>query len=71
MAAERVGNMTRQELEHLVERIVEQKLRLRPWPVEQIERPVDELLDAMWEHIWTPPPGAKTSLEMLREDRER
>ncbi|MCC6973766.1 MAG: hypothetical protein IT322_07140, partial [Anaerolineae bacterium] len=31
----------------------------------------DEVRASVERHRWTPPPGAKTSLELLREDRER
>jgi hypothetical protein len=31
----------------------------------------DEIRESVEKHRWTPPPGAKSSLEYLREDRER
>jgi hypothetical protein len=33
-------------------------------------RSVEEILASIDRHRWTPPPGAKSSLEMLREDRD-
>jgi len=30
-----------------------------------------EVVKSIEENRWTPPPGAKSSLEMLREDRDR
>lgn len=35
------------------------------------EMPLDEIFNLIESHRWTPPPGAKTSLELLREDRDR
>jgi hypothetical protein len=34
-------------------------------------RSVEEVLAAIERDQWTPPPGAKSSLELLREDRDR
>jgi hypothetical protein len=68
---ESIGEMTLQELEALIERVVEDKLRLRPMYKQTSEKPIAELLDEIWNNRWTPPPGAKSSLEFLREDRDR
>jgi hypothetical protein len=37
---------------------------------QQGSRPVEEVLESMRANLWTPPTGAKSSLEMLREDRD-
>jgi hypothetical protein len=34
-------------------------------------RTLDEIRESVRKNRWTPPPGAKSSLELLREDRER
>lgn len=67
MLPERIVDMTVKELELLIERVVEEKLQSR----QPSRRPVEEVLAEMWNNLWTPPPGTKSSLEMLREDRDR
>jgi hypothetical protein len=37
---------------------------------QQGSRPVEEVLESMRANLWTPPAGAKSSLEILREDRD-
>ena len=69
MAAERVGDMTVKELKALIDSAIDEKLRI--WPRKRQDRPVAEVLESMRKNIWTPPPGAKSTLEMLREDRDR
>lgn len=73
MAADRVADMTMAELRAFVETIIDQRAHsTRPQPYrQQSDRPVAEIVEAMRRNVWTPPPGAKSSLEMLREDRER
>jgi hypothetical protein len=72
MATEHVADMTVQELRTLVEAIVDERIRscTRPYK-QQSDRPVREVLASMRRNLWTPPPGSKSSLELLREDRER
>ncbi len=70
MASERVADLTMQELKALINRTIEDRLRLA-WPGQRRNRPAAEVLESMRRHIWTPPPGAKSSLELLREDRDR
>lgn len=70
MAAERVGDMTLDELNQLIEQVVDRRLRLQPMRRPKDPRPVEEILASIDRNRWTPPPGAKPSLEMLREDRD-
>jgi hypothetical protein len=72
MTAERVGDMTVQELRQLIRQEVDQHLGIR----ELLERPKDtrsvqEILESIDRHRWTPPPGSKSTGELLREDRDR
>jgi hypothetical protein len=69
MAAERVADMTIKELKALIDSAIEEKLRV--WPGQRRDRSVAEVLESMRKNIWTPPPGTKSTLEMLREDRDR
>lgn len=40
-------------------------------PDEEDHRTLEEVYKSIDENMWTPPPGAKSSLELLREDRDR
>jgi hypothetical protein len=79
--ADTIGGMTRQELETLIDKLIERRLKLLFGEFEIGEDDLfeDEVSDTRtWEEVrrdierdrWTPPPGAKTSLELLREDRD-
>jgi hypothetical protein len=73
MAVERVGDMSRQELTRLVEALIEQKITSsEPLPYRQSgSRPIKAVVESMRQNLWTPPPGAKSNLEFLREDTYR
>ncbi len=77
-----IEHMTLEELKQLIDERVEKHLGpLRvETEAEECEVLPDNTADARtWEqvkqdvkrHRWTPPPGAKSSLELLREDRDR
>jgi hypothetical protein len=65
--------MTVQQLREFIEAVVEQRTQSpKPLPYrQQGQRPMKEVVRSMRENLWTPPPGAKSSLELLREDRDR
>ena len=65
MQTERVADMTIDDLKAFVTRIVNEKLRRSP----KDDRTLEEVLAAMDRIRWTPPPGSRTTLEMLQEDR--
>lgn len=79
----RVGDMTLEELRTVVEAIVVDKMEkftlireglanVRRLPGDQPDnRTYEEVLASIERNRWTPPPGAKSSLELLREDRDR
>lgn len=71
MTGQRIGNMTLEELNQFVEQVVDRRLRLQPISRPKDSRSVQEILDSIDRNRFTPPPGAKSSLEMLREDRDR
>ena len=73
MAAERVADMSLQDLTRFVEAIIEQRVASpQPRPYRQAgSRSMKEVVNSMRRNLWTPPPGTKSSLEMLREDRDR
>jgi hypothetical protein len=68
MTPQRITDMTVEELHSLIEQVVDQRLREISRP--QSSRSLREVLDSVDRHRWTPPPGAKSSLELLREDRD-
>jgi hypothetical protein len=72
-----IANMTVEELKKFVEDMIDE--RITRWlgqfeipdePEEEDDLTWDEINDLVERHRWTPPPGAKSSLEFLREDRE-
>lgn len=73
-----IANMTLDELKKFVEETLDERLT-RLLGTFEIPDESDEDDGLTWDevrasverHRWTPPPGAKTSLELLREDRER
>ena len=70
MAVERVGDMTLDELTQIIEGVVDRHLRLQPMRRPKDPRSVKEILASIDRHMWTPPPGVKSSLEMIRESRD-
>ena len=68
MASQRIADMTQDELSQFVEAIIDRRLQVFLKP--QDERTHAEVLEAIRKHRFTPPEGAKSTLEMLREDRD-
>lgn len=68
---EKLGDMDMQELRRIIEEVVDERLHAKPTSYRQrSDQPVDELISSMLQNIWVPPAGAKSSLELLREDRD-
>lgn len=76
-----IANMTLEELQQLIDRRIDERLTgmLGEFEVDEEEFLTDDEADTRtWEQVkqdiernrWTPPPGAKSSLELLREDRD-
>jgi hypothetical protein len=70
MATERIADMTREELDQFVGHSVERHLKAWNKPKDRDNRTTSELLEALDTHRITPPAGAKSAREMLREDRD-
>jgi ParB-like chromosome segregation protein Spo0J len=77
-----VADLTFEELKAIVEEIVEEKLvnlrRVEDNPfIRRLHgftkdtRTYEEILASIERNRWTPPPGTPSSLEMIREDRDR
>ena len=72
-----IQNMTLEELQHLIDERIDQRLtrllgtfEIPDEPDESDDLTWDEIRASVERHRWTPPPGAKSSLELLREDRD-
>lgn len=76
-----IQNMTLEELQHLIDKRIDERLTrlLGSFEIGEEELFADDEPDTRtWEQVkqdierdrWTPPPGAKSSLELLREDRD-
>lgn len=68
MAIERIGDMTLDELNQLIDNAIYRHLQALQKPKDK--RSQAELLAALDELRFTLPAGAKSSLELLREDRD-
>lgn len=69
MGEKRVADLTVGEFKALINQVLNERLGLQAeQPVKK--RSLQEVFESIDRHIWTPPPGAKSSLEMLREDRD-
>jgi hypothetical protein len=74
---DKVADMTLEDLKMFVEEAIDERLTRLLGSFETAEDDQEEdalswdaIRAAVESHRWTPPPGAKTSLELLREDRE-
>lgn len=66
MATNPVQEMTIDELNSLIEAIVDRRLQNLLRPAET--RSMEEINESIRRNRWTPPPGAKSSLELLRDE---
>jgi hypothetical protein len=73
-----IANMTFEDLKKFVEETIDERLTRLLGTFEIPDEADaddgltwDEIRASVEHHRWTPPPGAKSSLELLREDRER
>lgn len=63
-----IRDMTVEDLQTMIDEAIERKLQAlmgAPDP-----RTLEEIFESIDRNMWTPPPGAKSSLELLREDRD-
>ncbi|MCB9453929.1 MAG: hypothetical protein H6672_21055 [Anaerolineaceae bacterium] len=60
--------MTLDELNQIIEDTVDRRFQV--WSRPEEKRSVFEILDFIEKHRIIPPPGSKSALEMLREDRD-
>ena len=70
MASERIGDMTKAELETWVEQIIDRKLKYVRGEVTDDRTPM-EVFKSIVRNTLERKPGEPSTLEMLREDRDR
>ena len=72
MATEHIGDMSKQDLESLVESVVDRRMRMRTRPYKQhSDRPLHEIIQEMQEILIERKPGDPSVVEMIRENRDR
>jgi hypothetical protein len=69
MAENRVADLTMQELREFIREMVDE--RIKTWPRPYDPRTTREILDSIDRHMWTLPADSPSTLELLREDRDR
>ncbi len=70
MTERQISDMTLETLKEFVIEVVNNQLNRRTQP-QKDEWSCEEVLAAMDKIRWTPPPGSPTTLELLREERDR
>jgi hypothetical protein len=72
MAAERVADMTIEELKAMVAQIVEERVRqTHSWPRAQPTRPVSDVLESMQSTLLKSNTGEPSAVQLLFEEREQ
>jgi len=70
-AAERVGDMTRAELEQVILNVIRRHTRTYPYMLPGDGRPFEEVFQDLVANMIKLPAGSPSTLELLREDRDR
>lgn len=72
MTAERVVDLTMDELKTMIAQVVDERLG-QGEPLENVvkKRSLQEIMDSVDRHRWTPPSGSPTGSEMIREERQK
>ena len=71
MESERVGDMTREELEQLVARLIDKRMRQYPYVLGRDERSPQDVWKSIVTNIIEPASGTPSTLALLREDRDQ
>ena len=67
-----IADLTIDELRALISSVVDERMRYWRQPEPVIDKvALKKTLESIDRHMWTPPPGAPSVVEMLREDRDR
>ena len=70
-ALERVGDMTREELERVIVEVIRRDARPYPYTLPGDGRSFDEVFQSIVENVIELPPGAPSTRELIREERDR
>ena len=70
MAIPKIAEMTIDDIRALITEVVDERLQ-NWWQQSKDTRSLDEILAAMDRLRWTPPPESPTTIELLRQDRDR
>ncbi|MFB2893335.1 hypothetical protein ACE1CI_10520 [Aerosakkonemataceae cyanobacterium BLCC-F50] len=71
MGEKRVSDLTIEEFKALMTEIIDERLRQWRQPQTVVDKEaLKKTFESIDRHRWTPPPGAKSTLEMIREDRD-
>ncbi|UBF24990.1 hypothetical protein K9N68_25620 [Kovacikia minuta CCNUW1] len=69
MQTQKVTDMTIEELKDLIQHIVDERLQQQAQSNDS--QSVQEILRAIEQHRWTPPPGTPKASQMIIEEREQ
>ncbi|HLV34851.1 MAG TPA: hypothetical protein VKY59_07055 [Spirillospora sp.] len=70
MASERIGDMTKAELEEFIVEIIARRFSQYSY-VQKSDRPIEEVLESLRQNRLQKQPGQPSVVEMIREDRDR
>ncbi len=72
MGNKAVAELTMEEFKAIIAQVVDERLQQeRHLSIPVKKRSLQEVFESIDRHMWTPPTGAKSTLEMLREDRDK
>lgn len=69
--SEKIGDWTRDELEQFVLKVIRKHTRTYPYVLPGKGRPFEEVFKDLLAHRIKLPPGSPSTLELLREERDR
>lgn len=70
MTAQKIADMTVDELKTLISEVVQEQLLVFP-KKSMDEQNLQKLFKSIDQNRWTPPPGSPSTTELLRQDRDR
>ncbi len=67
-----IADLTVEELKALIAEVLDDRMRYWREPEPVVDKvALKKTLESIDSHMWTPPPGAPSVVEMLRADRDR
>lgn len=72
MKAQDISKLTLEELTTLIQEVVDQRINQLQNPVVSVDRQhLKDIFDSIDNHLWYPPTDVPSTLELLRQDRDR